>query len=314
MLHHQTLRGRCALTMLILTLPAAAIAGDGLPSWDPPNPQDPGGPGGPGNPQTPVPTLFSVDRTTNSLVSINRETGAVSTIGATGMNIHIADLTYFDGQLFGLVRESLTSPSKLVRFNVQTGAAELINPISYSGNPIVHAESLAHDGTNLVLGLSTGGYDYYANAFAHLSLDGIVSNVTDLSGQMSHFDLDGMGYDPVRDRLVSVDTRMPPTDLIEFHSFGFGQDSIDTLGILPRTGGLNAINDIEFIDDLMFAVDSVSSLLHIFDPENASLLESIQLSHGDLFGLAYGYVMVPGPGAAILLTALLGGGSRRRRR
>jgi len=314
MTRHKTLRGYCALTILLTALPTVtASAFDDQPSWDPPGPSIPPPPPPTPTPGTPVPTLFSVDRTSGSLVSIDHQTGAVTTIGSIGMNVHIADLAFHDDRLFGFVQTAPGSQAQFVEFDVHTGAALSVTNISLNGSPVIFAESLTHDGNGFVLGFSTGGDIYHSNAFARLSTDGTLSHVTDLSHHIGHFDIDGMGYDPVRERLVSVDTRPYPTDLLEFYAFGFDQSSIETLGILPRTGSIAAINDIDFIDDRMYGIDQGAGMLHIFDPETAALLESIALNQTGLFGLAYGSVTpIPAPGAALLLFGLYGCRSRRR--
>lgn len=278
------------------------------------DPDGSGGPGG-GGPGSDTPSggwrLFSVDRTTGDLVTIDPGTGAISVVGSLGTAVHDADLAWHNGRLYALLRD-VTGPARLLELNPGSGAVISSVHVAWNGSPVTVAEGLTSDGNALRIGFSSGANTAFSNALGTLGTDGLVTSVADLSPLNPLIDLDGLGWNPATGALVGVDTIMAPVDRVDFFSIGNDPQAIGFMASLDRSAPIGAINDIEFIGSSLYAIDHLSGRLHVLAGDGG-LTDSLLLGTGSYFGLAWGY-MVPSPGAmALLALAGITGRARRRR-
>lgn len=237
--------------------------------------------------------LFSIDSSTNDLVRIESTTGAVTVVGALGVNAFNMDLTRTaDGRLWAL-NSRFGNRVDLHEINTATGAVISSAQVTLGGNALLSAEGLSHSGNQLRLSYSPDD-DTFADHLGDLALSGAVSN-----GSFITVDIDGL----------SIATGATP-----FYAVDRDPAAGDTLVYALDPGALPAIqiatfdaNDVRANDLLtdgtdIFMIDGFNDELHIFNPGAPLALTSIGLDRGgDYSGLAAaGPVSVPAPGAAIL--------------
>lgn len=139
---------------------------------------------------TPSPTnlLFSIDATTDQLVTIDPLTGYVTVIGALGRDVVDTDLTFVNHDLYAVSTLFNQQKAELLKINETTGAATFLANLSSGGTPITHAEGLTSKDGKLFVSFTTNGGDTNSRRFGELALTGEISNDTP---EMS--DADGLG-------------------------------------------------------------------------------------------------------------------------
>ncbi len=244
--------------------------------------------------------LFSVNTSTDELVSIDISTGTVTTVGMIGHEMHQTDLTSLGGLLYAITSNSSDQFSgtgySLVTIDPTTGSSiSSVNMTFDGGN--VHAESITTAGETLII-----GYDHaslLSKRTAEVSpVTGIVTNSqfhgvdidalgTTLGGQM--FGLDGSSGSPSNHFTFFTVERDPPGGAF--------------IGGVSFAGGMS---DLAFAPVGAFALDEVNSQLLQLDLSGSpTIVDTIPLSTGltSYRGLAY----IPEPSTIILLlTGALG--------
>ena len=138
-------------------------------------------------------TLFATDTDSNSLLTIDTTTAAVTVVGALGTNVEFEGLAY-DGNSDTLYMVGGRGNNALYRVDPLTGAATLIGSHGLSD-----MFGLGYDTTNDVLygTRRVDGTGLYA-------LNTTTGAATEVTPAISVRGLDGLDYDPVRDRLLGI--------------------------------------------------------------------------------------------------------------
>jgi hypothetical protein len=254
-------------------------------------------------------TLFSLDRNADRLVTIDPETGQVTDVGAVGWDIADADLTIHNGRLYAV--NTNQGGVQLLELDMLSGAALSVVPVTAPGGAVLLAEGLTSTGGGLLIGYSSAGSSFLSNAVGQLGLDGSISAPVNLAPLNANADLDGLGFDPARGRVTSVDVR-PNDQTITFYDLGPDATRYGLIHQLAKTDPTLSVNDLVFAGSIFYGLDDLSDRVHRFDAATGRWISSVPLQGGsDLRGLA---MLVPGPGGLTLLVPGLALGRRRPRR
>ncbi len=215
--------------------------------------------------------LYSVDVLTNTLVTLDTVTGAVTVVGVTGLPFTPVDLAALDGSLWAIERFGTEGiPHHLHELDPATGAQVGHVPVLLDGSPTGRAPGLAARDGALVVAFSPDPASSQATHVGALGFDGTIEDVVDFESFGA--DLFGLATAPDGDTLFSVG--------------GNGDGQLRQVVLDPRElatiggGELDNVNDLVFAGDDLWALSSTAQLfsdLHRIDPATGEILETISI-------------------------------------
>jgi len=266
--------------------------------------------------------VYSVNSTTDELVTINPATGTVTVIGAIGKDMVDVDLTFHNGVLYAIDHGgSYPDTVDLVTINHNTGS--MISSVHLTNADTLFLTNAAEGFTSvngqLIISfdreLPVGTSDH----LGELALDGEVSNEIDYYTTYNA-DMDALGTDP-SNQIFSVDVVLGTgNDVI--HLYEVDRSPQDYRHVGSFSGPNHSINDITFFGSNLFGVDRANGFLYCIDAETGALLYSRSLNPSGYYsGLAFDPEDIPTlsqRGLIITVLLLLTGGAiyigwRRRR-
>jgi len=228
--------------------------------------------------------LYSIDKNSDDLVTIDSTTGHVQVVGSLGSGFDAidVDLAMHAGKLYGVIRT--TEDAALWEISCGDGSATRLGYLQDEEGPVTHAEGLTSSGGKLLVSFTTDTGDHdVSNNLGELSSTGMITNDEDIG-----VDMDGLGahfglwaLDVISDNNRIYRFEPPPPTAI-------GQYSILSDGRL---------NDLDFVDDTLYGISNETFLLHEISTVDGSLLGVVPLDRaGAYHGLA------PEPTSLTLLT------------
>ena len=240
-----------------------------------------------------APIFYSINPGNDTLVSIDPQSGLITTVGSLGIDVTNVDLTYANGQLYGL-----RSTGFLLEIDRVTGQVTQSTQILRSGvNAVERAEGLTHVGNQLKVAFGTTSSAFLSDYLADLALDGTISNEIAFGGTT---DFDGLGVDengqlyssdglppnPNETRLYEVDINTVSLNLIDRYNFSTTRSNdVDVLG-----------DDFYFIRDSLYRRSFSSGNLEQITPTVT----------GPYTGLAIAPPLAAAPIATTLMLLLTG--------
>ncbi len=218
--------------------------------------------------------LFSVETDSNSLVSIDSETGQVDVIGTLDFDVNNSiNLANIGNQLFAInsqfgVRVDLF---EINPFNASTISSV---QVTNGGTPILSAEGFTNFENELLIGFSSNG-DVLSESLGDLAFDGSITNVRSTS---SLNDFDALGGNETTGVFANDTNAVNNTS-------NFFTVNVNTGGTSFVDSSFPFINDLTVIDNNIFAANASSDLFRF--STSGVLLETINLSQsGTYVGLA----------------------------
>lgn len=253
--------------------------------------------------------FFSVDSASNDLVRIDSATGAVTVVGALGMNARNVDLARTaDGRLWGL-NSDFSNRVDLFEISTTTGAVLSSVQVTLNGNGIVSGEGLTHSGNQLKLSYSPTG-NTFATELGDLGFGGAITNSVTIG-----IDMDGLGAGNGATPFYAVDRDPAAGDTLVY---GFDPTALPATLVATLDANTERDNDLVLHGSEIYLVDGFNNALHMFDLGTPGNLNTIALNRGgDYSGLAFAGPIssVPAPGIVSIfaLSAAVLGWRRRRR-
>ncbi len=219
--------------------------------------------------------IVSVDVLSDTLVRIDLQSGSVLPIGALGVDVEMADLATFDGELFMVTNTGAGSDTKLYRVSPNTGAATFCCDISSdsNGRTVQFGEALTSDDVGLILGYDAR-VDENAISFGYGRIEdgGGVQNVTNLSGCADLCDSDGAGYDPLLGVVFTVDG-VEDDGRSDWGVFELSDGEIFNTDSVDEVTAMGLVNDVVVDNDLAFGVTNApgeSGALLVFSRDGSA--------------------------------------------
>lgn len=235
--------------------------------------------------------LYSVDVISAQLVRIDTSTLQGVYLGPLGVSTSDFDLTFHDGQLYGLVNDFQNV--RLVTINTATGAIESMAVVrDETGAPVAMAEGLASDGLNLRLSFSSelGWSDRYG------TLDPATGNVlsshllSDMGSILGRADIDGMAM-VTGLGMFGVNGEQAYTEI-------FNLDLQTRIGVDFN----QYVNDLWYESHTLFAIGGPTLVeLRTYDVTNGSLLTVNAVTGLNANARLLGLAAVPEPGSILAL-------------
>ena len=149
---------------------------------------------------------ISVDIANDELVSIDAESGAVTTVGPLGVNVENVKLVRYEGQLIMLDAGIGSGSVMLYNVNESTGSATAIAPLSLPGETIEFAEVLFQYGDDLMVAVdATPGNGVRSDRLGQVDVrTGVVEQISQVpsSALSDGGDLDAAIWDGSTDELI----------------------------------------------------------------------------------------------------------------
>lgn len=221
--------------------------------------------------------LFSVERDSDNLVSIDSETGQVDVIGTLDFDAGDIDLANIGNRLFAI---NSSFGVRVDLFEIDPLNASTLSSVQVNNGitPIRHAEGLTNFQNELLIGFSSNG-DADSESLGDLGFDGNITNVRSTS---SSNDFDALGGNEMTG-VFSINSQANANNNLFEININTGGTSLITL-ISPSVA--DRVNDLTVIDDSIFIISHGSPQLLKFSTSGV-LLETINLSQpGTYFGLA----------------------------
>lgn len=214
--------------------------------------------------------LYSVDVLSNSLVTLDTATGAVTTIGTTGLPFATVDLAALDGSIWAIEQFGTEGfPHFLHQLDPATGAPISLAAALLDGSPTGRAPGLAARDGALVVAFAPDPASNQATHVGVLRADGAIEDA--VSFESFGADLFGLATAP-GGALFSVG--------------GNGAGQLRQVILDPRSlttvggDGLSNVNDLVFVGDDLWGLSSVAqdfSDLHRIDPDTGAVLETVSI-------------------------------------
>ncbi len=261
-------------------------------------------------------SLYTINTAASTLMRINSETAAVTTVGPIGFQFFGADLAYLGGSIYAITAHAdgffANAGYSLLKINPQTGALLHSTEILLNGNKPFFMESIGVANGKLYVGFSPGGTVSTDVGEINPVTGAITGNINyqaipgvgNLYGSFG-VDLDGMSDHPTQPG--SVLTMDNDAGLISLVRIDPVNVTASSEGQFYYTGG--------GIDDVAVGLNGVYAIgdgrLHLF---NAGLDGVIEYKNFDPLGQFVG-LTVPEPSSVIMAAlGLIGVVAARRRR
>lgn len=227
-------------------------------------------------------TLYSTDLNTNELVKIDSDNGQVTVLGPVGQDLgNDVDMTA-SGCVIYVLSLNYQVGAQILAFDAVSGALISSNAVTFNGNPVPNAESLAEVSGQLVIAFESV-FTGYSHILGNLSPGGLITGAVDYFSFDSQADADGMCARPDgsliwsdRRPFVHTDLRnvgwLPPSAPVTF--FSYTPDRY--------------VHDIVLAGPDLFALDDAGRILIRQDPTTGAILGEVPLTTNNvLAGLAY---------------------------
>jgi len=206
------------------------------------------------------PPFLSVNFSTDELVRIDAQTGAVTPIGPLGVNVEIGmTMTRFDGTLYLMDAGFGSLPPSLYTVDESTGAATLVAALSFPGRTIDFAEAIAADATGLLAVIDDEpGNSSRSKQIARLDENtGVLTALGRLPAGLpgDDGDLDAVEFDPATGDLIGVDGA-PPEDVNYYRRATPGTGAVTEVGNFTEPDLDGLVNGLYLEGTRLFAVTS----------------------------------------------------------
>jgi hypothetical protein len=209
-------------------------------------------------------TLFSIDRLSNSLVTVDPADAAITVVGPiTGLPGIIVDLEFIRGRLFGVVRNG----ARLVELDPATGAVLLNLPLTLNGvgmSNAIEGIGAQDDGTLTISYWSPNAANTsYSNTIGVVGLDGAVTQLVNFGPDA---DWDGLAREPGNpDVQIGID-REPGTANVRFFRLDVGTGVATLVYDIPFITVFDNVNEVTVIDGGWYGLDLNTKQLHQIRP------------------------------------------------
>ena len=213
------------------------------------------------------------------LVTVDPDTGQVSEIGPLALEGNVASME-FVGQRLYATESRFPNGAALIEIDTRDAAVLSRHEITLDGTSMQNAvEGLGYDpdAGSLVQGFWRPGAGNVStsNTLGYLAMDGTIASPITLG---TNADFDGLATLGQGGTLYRVD-REPGPNTVEVGTVSMG-GGLTSLVVYSFNATLNGVNDVTLAPDRdeLLAVDSVTTNVHRFDPDTASLLGSVTTS------------------------------------
>ncbi len=212
--------------------------------------------------------LHTIDVLGNTLVTLDTQTGAVTTVGFTGLPFINYDMTLLDGSIWAI--SQFGAVHQLFRIDPETGQQLDSEVVLVEGSPTGRSPGLAARSGELIVVFDPVPKGHNASHLGTLNLDGSITDV--VSFEQFDADLFGLATGPDGDSLFSVggnatgQLRRMTLDPVTFETIG--------------GDGLGNVNDLVFVGDDLWGLDSIAqdfTFLFRIDPDDGEILETVQI-------------------------------------
>ncbi len=228
--------------------------------------------------------LYTIDSLNNTLVTLDTQTGAVTTVGFIGLpNLANYDLTLLGGSIWAL--EQFGPVHQLFRIDPETGQQLEVDLVLVEGLPTGRSPGLATRAGELIVAFTPDPEANHATHLGTLDLDGSIRDV--ISYEPFGADFFGLATGPDGDALYSGGGNATG----QLHRMTLDPVTFETLG----GDGLGNVNDLIFVGDDLWGLDSIAqdaSFLFRIDPANGEILETVQVQVGPGQSLLSGLVFI----------------------
>lgn len=216
-----------------------------------------------------------------TLVSVDPDSGLVQEIGSIDAEGLISSMEFVGQRLYAVDRV-LPHGASLIEISTLDGSVLSRHPMTLEGQSLRYAEEgLGYDPAagSLVQAFWRSGAasTSSSNTLGYLGFDGVITGIVGYGGA----DFDGLATHAQPGLLYWVD-REPGarTVTIGTVSVGGGQATLKTFS---TNATIDGVNDVSWAPDRgdLLATDSVTGMVHRFDPATAMLLGSVMNSAGD---------------------------------
>ncbi len=229
--------------------------------------------------------LHSIDSFNNTLVTLDTQTGIVTSANFIGLpNLTNHDLALLGGWIWAI--EQFTPVHQLFRIDPATGQLVETVPVLMNGLPIGPATGLAARGGELIVAFTPDPEGTAATHLGTLDPDGSIRDV--------------VSFEAFGARFFALTTGPDGSEL--FSAGAFAQPQLQRATIDPATfeilggNGLGNVNDLVFVGDELWGVDSIvqdASFLFRIDPDNGEILETVEIPGAAGLSLFSGLVFIP---------------------
>ncbi len=210
--------------------------------------------------------FYSVDTSSDTLVTIDSTTGTVTTVGAIGHEMQDVDLVYDNGTLYAIT--SGTQTFELLTLDPATGAMLSVVPLRFNQTLKAVKGITAVDGQLYVIFAHAAGYCGNACGAAHVlgRLDPTNGQITELvnyrnlDGGFRH-DFDALATDS-QGRLLAH--RFAEGVAIQTYVLGFDPPSLQHIGEAYPPGV--SVNDAVFVGDQHYLLSPKAKGFYRYDP------------------------------------------------
>ncbi len=229
--------------------------------------------------------LYTIDSLTNTLVTLDTQTGAVTTVGFLALpNLANYDMTLLDGSLWAI--EQFGTGHQLFQIDPATGQQIEVDLVLLHGLPTGRSPGLAARDGQLIVAFDPDAGEHNATHLGTLDLDGSITDV--ISYESFGADFFGLTTAPDGDTLFSVGANATG----QLRRVTLDPVAFETLG----GDGLGNVNDLVFVGDDLWGLDSIAQDFHFLfriDPDNGEILETVQLPIPPGQSLLSGLVFIP---------------------
>ena len=228
--------------------------------------------------------LHSIDSLTNTLVTLDTQTGAVTTVSFLGLpNLNNYDMALLEGSIWAI--EQFGLGHQLFRIDPETGKQVGSDQVLVKGLPIGPSRGLAARDGELIVAFTPDPEGNHATHLGTLDLDRSIREVVNFASFGANFF--GLATGPDGDALYSGGGNATG----QLHRMTLDPVTFETLG----GDDLGNVNDLIFVGDDLWGLDSIAqdaSFLFRIDPANSEILETVQVQVGPGQSLHSGLVFI----------------------
>ena len=164
-------------------------------------------------------SFYSINRSTDQLITINFDNGEVNIIGDIGFNVFYGNITTFRNRLFMIHNSdrggSSSNKIELIEINPVNGAIISVKAVQYNGNDneLRLAEGFFSTPDTMKISFSIDG-DHKSEFIGDISTDGVISNEV----YYANADFDSIGINPQNNDLIGIDMQTQKTVIYKLNN------------------------------------------------------------------------------------------------